>query len=90
MALKKKEFEKQLQHFTINFRPQHLAVHGVLRLILELNRVVIVYDNSAVEPYANIGAWINSKMSERNPPLYCTITSIAMQGHQTKQRQKTR
>ena len=26
-------------------------------------------------------------MSERNPPLYCTITLIAVQGHQTKQRQ---
>nr|YP_448636.1 NADH dehydrogenase subunit 7 [Fucus vesiculosus]AAR29330.1 NADH dehydrogenase subunit 7 [Fucus vesiculosus]AVZ00713.1 NADH dehydrogenase subunit 7 [Fucus spiralis] len=41
MALKKKEFEKKLQHFTINFGPQHPAAHGVLRLILELNGEVV-------------------------------------------------
>ena len=29
-------------------------------------------------------------MSGRNPPLYCTLTLIAMQGHQAKQRQETR
>ena len=45
--------------------------------------IVIIYDNSAIEPYTNIGGWVNSKMSERNPPLYCTITLIAMQEHQT-------
>ena len=27
-------------------------------------------------------------MSGRNLPLYCTLTLIAMQGHQAKQRQK--
>ena len=26
-------------------------------------------------------------MSERSPPLCCTLTLIAMQGHQTKQKQ---
>lgn len=41
MALKKKQFEKKLQHFTINFGPQHPAAHGVLRLILELNGEVV-------------------------------------------------
>ncbi|CAN0456623.1 unnamed protein product [Ascophyllum nodosum] len=41
MALKKKEFEKKLQHFTINFGPQHPAAHEVLRLILELNGEVV-------------------------------------------------
>nr|YP_011008246.1 NADH dehydrogenase subunit 7 [Halosiphon tomentosus]WBP70147.1 NADH dehydrogenase subunit 7 [Halosiphon tomentosus] len=41
MALKRKEFEKKLQHFTINFGPQHPAAHGVLRLILELNGEVV-------------------------------------------------
>ena len=43
-----------------------------------------MYDTSAIEPYNNTG-WVNSKMSGRNPPLYCTSTSIAMQGHQTNE-----
>ena len=55
-----------------------------------VKRVVIIYDNSAIEPYTNIGAWINSKMSERNPQLYCTIITLtAMQGHQTKKKKDT-
>jgi len=41
MPLKKKEFNKKLKHFTINFGPQHPAAHGVLRLILELNGEVV-------------------------------------------------
>nr|YP_011008350.1 NADH dehydrogenase subunit 7 [Scytothamnus australis]WBP70321.1 NADH dehydrogenase subunit 7 [Scytothamnus australis] len=41
MSLKKKTFKKKLQHFTINFGPQHPAAHGVLRLILELNGEVV-------------------------------------------------
>ena len=41
MPLKRKKFEKKLQHFTINFGPQHPAAHGVLRLILELNGEVV-------------------------------------------------
>ena len=31
--------------------------------------------------------WVNSIMSGRNPPSYCTLTLIAMQGHQQKGRQ---
>ena len=42
-----------------------------------------MYDNSAIEPY-KIGAWVNSKMSERNPLVYCTFSLIAMQGYHTK------
>ena len=41
MSLKQQQFEKKLQHFTINFGPQHPAAHGVLRLILELNGEVV-------------------------------------------------
>lgn len=41
MPVKRNFFEKKLQHFTINFGPQHPAAHGVLRLILELNGEVV-------------------------------------------------
>nr|YP_011008420.1 NADH dehydrogenase subunit 7 [Syringoderma abyssicola]WBP70391.1 NADH dehydrogenase subunit 7 [Syringoderma abyssicola] len=41
MILKSKKQKKSLQHFTINFGPQHPAAHGVLRLILELNGEVV-------------------------------------------------
>jgi len=41
MILKVKKQKKNLQHFTINFGPQHPAAHGVLRLILELNGEVV-------------------------------------------------
>ena len=30
-----------------------------------------------------IGAWVNSKMSGRNPLVYCTIPLIAKQGYHT-------
>ncbi len=41
MILKKKELNKSLKNFTINFGPQHPAAHGVLRLILELDGEVV-------------------------------------------------
>ena len=31
--------------------------------------------------HTRIGAWVNSKMSGRNPLVYCTIPLIAMQGY---------
>ena len=43
--------------------------------------VVILYDNRAVEPHTGKGSGQNSKVSERNLPLCCTIMLIAMQGH---------
>ena len=33
--------------------------------------------------HTRIGAWVNSKISERDPLVYCTIPLIAMQGYHT-------
>lgn len=41
MMVKKKQLNKELKNFTINFGPQHPAAHGVLRLILELDGEVV-------------------------------------------------
>ncbi len=41
MMLKKKDLNKELKSFTLNFGPQHPAAHGVLRLILELDGEVV-------------------------------------------------
>jgi NADH dehydrogenase (ubiquinone) Fe-S protein 2 len=41
MTLKKKDLNRELKNFTINFGPQHPAAHGVLRLVLELNGEVV-------------------------------------------------
>lgn len=41
MKLKKKDLNRELKNFTINFGPQHPAAHGVLRLILELDGEVV-------------------------------------------------
>jgi len=50
MSLKKKELQKEIKNFTLNFGPQHPAAHGVLRLVLELNGEVI----ERVEPHVGL------------------------------------
>ena len=41
MSLKKKNLQKEIKNFTLNFGPQHPAAHGVLRLVLELDGEVV-------------------------------------------------
>jgi len=41
MALQRPAPLTKLQHFTLNFGPQHPAAHGVLRLVLEMRGEVV-------------------------------------------------
>ena len=62
-------------------RPPNNSKQKTMQYIIK--EVVIIYDNNAPLDPKKVGAWVNCKLSGRNPPLYCTITLIAVRGHQT-------
>ena len=66
-------------------RPPNNSKQKTIRYIIK--EVVIIYDKNDIEPYKSrcLG---HSKFSGRNPPLYCTITLIAVRGHQTQKQNK--
>jgi NADH-quinone oxidoreductase subunit D len=53
----------ELQHFTLNFGPQHPAAHGVLRLILELDGEVI----QKADPHVGLLHRATEKLAESKP-----------------------
>ena len=63
MILKKRELNKELKNFTINFGPQHPAAHGVLRLILEMDGEVIV----RADPHIGLLHRGTEKLAESKP-----------------------
>ena len=45
-----------------------------------------MYDIIVQSNHTKIGAWVNSKMSERNSPLYCTITFVECRSYDSNNR----
>lgn len=52
-----------LQHFTLNFGPQHPAAHGVLRLVLEMDGEVII----KADPHVGLLHRATEKLAETKP-----------------------
>ena len=46
--------------------------------------IVLIMSTIVPSNHTRIEAWVNSKMSGRNPLVYCTIPLIAMQGYHAK------
>ena len=56
----------ELQHYTLNFGPQHPAAHGVLRLVLELEGETIV----RADPHIGLLHRATEKLAETKPYLH--------------------
>lgn len=56
----------ELQHYTLNFGPQHPAAHGVLRLVLELEGETIV----RADPHIGLLHRATEKLVESKPYLH--------------------
>ena len=69
MILKKKDLNRELKNFTINFGPQHPAAHGVLRLILELDGEIV----KKADPHIGLLHRGTEKLIE--PPYYPELVS---------------
>lgn len=54
---------KELQHYTLNFGPQHPAAHGVLRLVMELDGETIV----RADPHIGLLHRATEKLAETKP-----------------------
>ena len=46
-------------------------------------RILVLMSIIVPSNHTRMGAWVNSKMSGRNPLVYCTIPLIAIQGYHT-------
>ncbi|WP_133127578.1 NADH-quinone oxidoreductase subunit D [Legionella nagasakiensis] len=55
----------ELQHYTLNFGPQHPAAHGVLRLVMELDGETIV----RADPHIGLLHRATEKLAETKPYL---------------------
>ena len=62
-------------------QPPIITQHNHCKYIV--TSIIVLMSIIVPSNHARIGAWVNSKMYERNPLVYCTIPLIAMQGYHT-------
>ena len=61
---------------TVNQNRDNVVHHHIDKRIVLMSTIV-------PSNHTRIGAWVNSKMSGRNPIVYCTIPLNVMQGYHT-------